>query len=67
MAKNNDISLIPGPRTKFIRVKCGSCGNEQIIFSAAASKVKCLVCNHELAKPGASKIKIETKVLKELE
>ncbi len=67
MVKTNDISLVPHPRTKFLRVKCSGCGNEQIIFSAASTRVRCLVCNHELTEPSASKIKIKTKVLKELE
>jgi len=25
--------LVPKPRSKFLRVKCPECGNEQIIFS----------------------------------
>ena len=59
--------LIPGPRTKFYRVKCGGCGNEQTIFSAASTKVKCLVCNKDLGSTGASKITLATKALKEFE
>ena len=59
---------IPRPRTSFIRVKCPSCGNEQNIFSAPASNVKCLVCDHLLAKSSASKIMLKAgKVLKVLE
>ncbi|MFH1256078.1 MAG: 30S ribosomal protein S27e [Candidatus Diapherotrites archaeon] len=56
--------LIPRPKTKFIRVKCSSCGNEQNIFSAASTPVKCIVCNHELASTGASKIRLKAKVVK---
>lgn len=57
--------LIPKPKTKFYRLKCPSCGNEQNVFSAASSKVRCLVCNTELAQTKASRIKLKTKVLKE--
>ena len=67
MGEVDNISLIPKPRTKFLKVKCSGCGNEQTIFSAASTKVKCLVCNHELAEPRASKVKLKTKILKELE
>lgn len=62
-----DKELIPKPKTKFIRVKCNGCGNEQIIFSAAASDVKCTVCNQLLAKSGASTIYLKAKVVKEME
>ena len=57
--------MVPRPRTKFYRVKCGACGSEQTIFSAPATKVKCLACNSVLAEPGASNAVLKTKVLKE--
>ena len=59
--------LIPKPRTKFLRLKCPGCGNEQNVFSAASTKVRCLVCNTELAKNGASKITPLTKIVREME
>ena len=60
--------FIPKPKTKFLRIKCTSCGNEQTIFSAPASDVKCLVCNQVLGKSTASKVKlVKAKVLKSLE
>ena len=62
-----DEKLIPRPKTKFLKVKCNGCGNEQIIFSAAASDVKCNACNQLLAKSGSSKIDLKAKVVKELE
>ncbi len=58
-------SMIPKPKTKFLKVKCGGCGSEHVIFSAAASKVKCLACGTVLAEPSASKAIIAAKVLKE--
>ena len=56
--------LIPSPKTKFVMVKC-TCGNEQVIFNSASSKVKCLKCDTILAEPGASKARIKAKILKE--
>jgi small subunit ribosomal protein S27e len=46
-------------KSKFIKVRCEKCKNEQIIFSKSATSVKCLVCSEMLAEPtgGAAKIK----------
>lgn len=43
--------MIPQPRGRFLRVKCESCGGEQIVFDRAASVVACLVCGVTLARP----------------
>ncbi|HIH10443.1 MAG TPA: 30S ribosomal protein S27e [Candidatus Diapherotrites archaeon] len=59
--------LIPKPITKFYRVKCQGCGNEQTIFSAASTRVKCLQCNRDLAAPTSSKVLLKSKVLKEFD
>ena len=37
--------------SKYRRVKCGDCGNEQILFLRAATIVKCQVCGATLAEP----------------
>ncbi|MEK6958285.1 MAG: 30S ribosomal protein S27e [archaeon] len=63
----SNADLIPNPKTKFYRIKCPACGNEQNVFSAASSKVRCVACNSELAQTGASKIILKTKILKVLE
>lgn len=54
---------IPKPRTKFLKVKCEGCGNEQIIFTAPASNAKCLKCDKELAKSTGSKLRLKSKVV----
>lgn len=59
--------LIPQPRSKFLRVRCPECGNEQIIFSHPAIVVRCLVCGKVLARPTGGKGIIEAKIIKELE
>lgn len=38
-------------RTKFVRVKCEDCGNEQVLFLRAATRVPCAVCGAALAEP----------------
>ena len=55
------------PESKFIKVKCKKCRNEQIIFNKAATVVKCLVCDNVLAQPTGGRAEIKTSVLEELE
>lgn len=49
--------------SKFLKVTCSKCKNEQIIFNKATSNVKCLVCGSELAEATGGKAKIKAKVL----
>ena len=58
-----DNNLIPKPRFRFLKVKCNACSNEQTVFEAAASRVKCLMCSQDLAEPGAGKIRLNAKVI----
>jgi len=55
------------PTSKFIKIRCPKCKNEQIIFGKASSEVKCLVCGTELASPGGGKAKIKARVLEVLD
>jgi len=55
------------PDSKFLKVVCSKCKNEQIIFNKASSKVKCLVCGTELADATGGKAKIKSKVIQVLE
>ncbi len=50
-------------RSRFLRVKCNDCGNEQVIFGCAATNIKCLVCNKLLAEPTGGKVSVKTKIL----
>jgi small subunit ribosomal protein S27e len=49
--------------SKFLKVTCSKCKNEQIIFNKSTSNVKCLVCGSELAEATGGKAKIKSKVL----
>ena len=55
------------PISKFIRVKCQDCGNEQVIFSKASTQVNCLVCGTNMATPQGGKANIKGEVLGVLE
>jgi len=50
-------------KSRFLRVKCNDCGNEQVIFGAAASDIKCLVCEKPLAKSTGGKTSVKTQIL----
>ncbi|MDP3733978.1 MAG: 30S ribosomal protein S27e [Nanoarchaeota archaeon] len=54
-------------KSKFIKVRCSKCKNEQIIFGNASNVVLCLVCAKELAHPTGGKSKISGRVLEVLE
>lgn len=51
-----------GPKSKFLKVKCKKCRNEQIIFNKAATVVKCLVCESVLAEPTGGMADVKTKI-----
>jgi len=55
------------PNSKFIKLRCAKCKNEQIVFGKAASKVNCLVCGKSLAEPSGGKTNIKTRILEVLE
>ncbi len=55
--------LIPKPRSKFLRVKCPDCGNEQIVFSHATNVVHCNICGATLAEPSGGKAEIKGEIV----
>ncbi len=55
------------PTSKFIKVRCPKCKNEQTIFGKSSSKIKCLVCDKTLADPTGGKSKIKARILEVLE
>lgn len=54
-------------KSKFVKVRCAKCKNEQIIFGNASTKVECLVCNKEMTYPTGGKARIAARVLEVLE
>ncbi|RXE57190.1 30S ribosomal protein S27 [Methanoculleus taiwanensis] len=54
-------------RSKFYRVKCPDCENEQIVFEKASTVVDCAVCGHILAEPTGGKANIKAEILAALE
>ncbi|MBS3150589.1 30S ribosomal protein S27e [Candidatus Woesearchaeota archaeon] len=58
--------MIKETKSKFVKVRCAKCKNEQIIFGKSSSKIKCLVCGEVLSNPSGGKSKIEARVLEVL-
>ncbi len=54
-------------RSKFLRVKCPDCENEQIVFEKASSTVGCVVCGRVLAEPRGGRAEIRAEILATLE
>jgi small subunit ribosomal protein S27e len=51
------------PDSKFLKVACAKCKNEQIIFNKPGRDVHCLVCNSKLAEATGGKGRVMSKVL----
>ena len=54
--------LIPKPRSRFLRIKCPDCGNEQFVFSHATTSVYCNVCGAVLAEASGGKAAIKGEI-----
>lgn len=55
------------PTSKFIKIRCPKCKNEQIIFGKAASLINCLVCGKIIAEPTGGKIRVKARILEVLD
>lgn len=49
--------------SKFVKVNCPNCNNEQIIFGKASTKVKCASCGKILVELTGGKSKIKAKIV----
>lgn len=43
------------PESKFIKIRCAKCKNEQVVFSKTATHVNCHVCQEPMAEPTGGK------------
>lgn len=55
-----------GQVSAFYRVKCKDCGNAQVVFSKAATKVACNVCNTTLAEPAGGYATLHGEIVDQL-
>ncbi len=53
--------------SKFIKVRCKDCENEQVLFNKASTEVSCHICGSKLALPTGGKSKVKARILEVLE
>ena len=58
---------IKEPDSKFIKIRCPKCKNEQITFGKSSLPVHCLVCSKVLSEPTGGKSRIKARILEVLE
>ncbi|OVE74685.1 30S ribosomal protein S27e [archaeon D22] len=61
------MTTVKEPTSKFVKVRCPKCKNEQVIFGKTSTEVKCLVCEKVIAQPTGGKSKIKARILEVLE
>lgn len=54
-------------RSRFFKVKCPDCENEQVVFEKASTTVDCVVCGKVLAEPTGGKAQIKAEIVATLE
>jgi len=54
-------------RSRFVRIRCPDCENEQIIFEKASSTINCLVCGSIISKPSGGKAIISAEIIEAFE
>ncbi len=54
-------------RSKFLKVKCPDCGNEQTIFDRSNMKISCTVCGSTLALPRGGKAEIKGEIVERID
>jgi len=55
------------PESRFIKVRCRDCENEQVLFNKASNVVSCHICGSKLAVPRGGKAEIKGEILEVIE
>ena len=55
------------PTSKFVKLRCIKCKNEQVVFGKPSTKIKCLICGKLLVESTGGKGKIRARILEVLE
>jgi small subunit ribosomal protein S27e len=55
------------PDSKFVKVRCKDCENEQVLFNKSSSVVSCHICGSKLAIPKGGKAEITGELLEMIE
>ena len=55
------------PSSRFVKLRCQKCKNEQIVFGKPSTIVDCLVCGKPLVEPSGGKGRIKARILEVLD
>ncbi|PKL52899.1 MAG: 30S ribosomal protein S27e [Candidatus Methanoperedenaceae archaeon HGW-Methanoperedenaceae-1] len=55
------------PKSRFLKVKCNDCENEQVVFGCACTTVSCLVCGRTITESTGGKAIVKTQIVEVLE
>lgn len=50
------------PESKFLKISCSECENEQVVFNKPSKQAECLKCGEILCEPTGGMGKIKTKI-----
>ena len=53
---------IPEPASRFQKIKCSECEEEQVVYSHTSTVIKCNSCGNTIAEPTGSRAKLLGKV-----
>jgi small subunit ribosomal protein S27e len=59
--------IMDQPKSRFIKVRCNDCENEQVMYDKASTTVLCHICSSTLAVPTGGKAKIKATILETIE
>ena len=62
-----DHVLIPEPSSKFQKIKCSECEEQQIVYSHTTTVIKCNSCGNPITQPTGSKAKLFGKISETIE
>ena len=60
-------NIVKEPISKFLKLRCPKCKNEQMVFGKPSSTVNCLVCGNKVMETAGGKGKIKARILEVLE
>jgi small subunit ribosomal protein S27e len=63
MSMKREGIMIPKPRSAFLSVQCGKCGEKAVVFSHTTTDISCKSCGELLAERSGSLAIINGKVL----
>ncbi len=61
------VKAIRENRSKFLKIRCPECSEEQIIFEKATSVIECPRCGKILAEPTGGKVHLNAEIIETLE